>query len=66
MAIILDEFASLHGTKARIGQLLKVREHMEQAIKYSPQDATSYYLLGEWHYSCSSVSWFERNIASTE
>jgi regulator of microtubule dynamics protein 1 len=37
---------------------------MENAITYAPDDATSYYLLGEWHYTCSTISWFERNIAS--
>lgn len=60
----MDEYACLHGTKARISQLLNIREHMEKAIQYSPTDPTCYYLLGEWHYSCASVSWIERNMAS--
>lgn len=63
-AILLDAVSTLKGTKERVLQVLNVREHMEQAIKYAPDDATSYYLLGEWHFSCYQVSWIERKIAS--
>lgn len=37
---------------------------MEEAIKLMPEDGTSYYLLGEWHYSVAMTSWVEKNIAS--
>lgn len=37
---------------------------MQEAIKLMPKDATSYYLLGEWHYSVSMTSWMEKKIAS--
>lgn len=36
---------------------------MQDAIKYSPTDPTSLYLLAEWHYSCYNVSWAERQVA---
>ncbi|RWS08668.1 hypothetical protein B4U79_11525 [Dinothrombium tinctorium] len=62
-AILLDAVSSLEGTKARIAQLLNVRQHMERAIELTPNDPTSYYLLGNWHFSCHQVSWIERNIA---
>lgn len=63
-AILLDEVSSLKGTKERVLQVLNVRTHMEKAIEFAPNDATSYYLLGEWHFSCYQVSWWERKIAS--
>ncbi|XP_074602306.1 regulator of microtubule dynamics protein 1-like [Brevipalpus obovatus] len=63
-AIVLDEYASLHGLKARISQLMNFKNHMEKAIKYSPNDPTSHYLLGEWNFSCANVSWVERNVAN--
>lgn len=63
-AILLDAVSTLKGTKERVLQVLNVREHMEKAVEYAPNDATSYYLLGEWHFSCYQVSWWERKIAS--
>lgn len=29
-----------------------------------PTDATSFYLLGEWHFSVAMTSWMEKKIAS--
>lgn len=63
-AILLDAVSTLKGTKERVLQVLNVREHMEKAVKFAPNDPTSYYLLGEWHYSCYQVSWWERKIAN--
>lgn len=63
-AILLDAVSTLKGTKERVLQVLNVRDHMEKAIEYAPTDATSYYLLGEWHFSCYQVSWWERKLAS--
>lgn len=62
-AILVDEAAAKKGTKERIKQLLVVKDHMQKAIKYSPTDPTSLYLLAEWHYSCYNVSWAERQAA---
>lgn len=63
-AILLDAVSTLKGTKERVLQVLNVRQHMEKAVEYAPFDATSFYLLGEWHFSCYQVSWWERKIAS--
>lgn len=63
-AILLNAVSTLKGTKERVLQVLNVRNHMEKAVEYAPDDPTSYYLLGEWHYSCHQVTWFERKIAS--
>lgn len=63
-SILIDAVSSLDGTRARIEQTLKVKHHMEEAIRLMPTDGTSYYLLGEWHYSVSMTSWVERQIAA--
>lgn len=63
-AILLDATSTLKGTKERVLQVLNVRQHMEKAVEYAPTDATSYYLLGEWHFSCYQVSWWERKLAN--
>lgn len=63
-AIVLDAASALDGTRSRIEETLNVRKHMEEAIKLMPNDATSYYLLGEWHFSVATTSWMEKKIAS--
>lgn len=63
-SILLEATSSLKGIKERVLQVLNIRNHMEKAIEYAPNDATSYYLLGEWHFSCYQVSWWERKLAS--
>lgn len=63
-AILLEATSSLKGTKERVLQVLNIRNHMEKAVEYAPTDATSYYLLGEWHFSCYQVTWWERKFAS--
>ncbi|XP_054153950.1 regulator of microtubule dynamics protein 1-like [Oppia nitens] len=63
-AILLNAVSSAKGTREKIQQVLNVRTHMEKAIKYSPNDPTAHYLLGEWHYSCNQVSWIERKVAA--
>ena len=63
-AILIDAVSSLEGTRSRIEQTLRVRKHMEESIRLMPEDATSYYLLGDWHYHVSMTSWVERQVAS--
>ncbi|CAG2102253.1 unnamed protein product [Medioppia subpectinata] len=62
-AILLNAVSTLKGTREKVEQVLNVRIHMEKAVKYSPNDPTAHYLLGEWHYSCNQVSWVERKLA---
>lgn len=37
---------------------------MEEAIRLMPDDPTSYYVLGEWHYTVSTIGWAQKKIAS--
>ena len=53
----------MKSTREKIEQVLNVKQHMEKAVKYSPNDPTAHYLLGEWHYTVNQVSWVERKLA---
>ena len=44
--IILSSIGDFEGTKARIGNSYKVKEHWEKAVELNPNDATSHHLLG--------------------
>ena len=63
-AILIDAVASATGTRERIEKTLVVRHHMEEAIRLMPKDATSHYLLGEWHYSLATTGWATRRLAA--
>ena len=63
-AILIDSVSSLQGTRSRIEKTLIVKKHMEEAIRLMPNDATSYYVLGEWHYTVSTIGWAQKKIAS--
>ncbi|KAK0161636.1 hypothetical protein PV327_010089 [Microctonus hyperodae] len=64
IAILLDSKSSYEGMKERLKQLYTVKQHMMEAIKLNPHDATTLYMLGNWCYSVSDLAWYQRKIAS--
>ncbi|KAK7866595.1 hypothetical protein R5R35_010430 [Gryllus longicercus] len=64
-AILLDAHASYAGIKARINELLNVKNHMVRAAELNPKDATTLYMLGSWCFSIADMPWYQRKIAST-
>ncbi|XP_033217577.1 regulator of microtubule dynamics protein 1-like [Belonocnema kinseyi] len=64
MAIILDAKSSCEGLQSRLNQLYNVKKHMMRAIELNPSDATTFYLLGNWCFQISELTWYQRKIAS--
>lgn len=64
MAIILDAKSGYEGMKSRINQLHNVKKHMLKASELNPADATTLYLIGNWCYQISDLTWYQRKIAS--
>ncbi|KAK6184772.1 hypothetical protein SNE40_007169 [Patella caerulea] len=64
-AILLDYTAEYEGTKVRILNSYKVKEHFLKAIKLNPKDATSIYSLGYWCFVFADLPWYQRKLAST-
>ncbi|XP_051159562.1 regulator of microtubule dynamics protein 1-like [Leptopilina boulardi] len=64
MAIILDAKSGFEGMKSRINQLHNVKKHMIKASELNPKDATTLYLIGNWCYQISDLTWYQRKIAS--
>ncbi|XP_073957836.1 regulator of microtubule dynamics protein 1-like isoform X2 [Choristoneura fumiferana] len=62
-ALLLDARSSQIGIKERINQLENVKKHMDLAVTYNPNDATTLYMLGEWCYQVSEMPWHQRKIA---
>ncbi|KAJ9581839.1 hypothetical protein L9F63_003908 [Diploptera punctata] len=64
-AILLDMRASYDGIKARVKELENVKTHMMRAVELNPKDATTFHMLGFWCFNISSMTWFQKKIAST-
>lgn len=64
MAVFLDAKSSHEGMKARITELLTVKNHMLRSSELNPKDATTLYMLGSWCYKISDLAWYQRKIAS--
>jgi len=62
-AIISDTVAQQEGTKARIRQSYIVKQHFERALELEPFDATTWHLLGVWHFSVADLSGISRLAA---
>ncbi|KAL3110622.1 hypothetical protein niasHT_016974 [Heterodera trifolii] len=63
-AILLDRTAELEGNKARIAKAMEVKAHFERALELNPTDATTWHLLGVWHYELADLSTHKRWLAS--
>ncbi|CAL1543847.1 unnamed protein product, partial [Lymnaea stagnalis] len=62
--ILLDYTAEYEGTKQRIANAFKVKEHFMKAIELNPKDATTLYCLGYWCFLFADMAWYQRKIAS--
>uniref|UniRef100_A0A183CHB5 Regulator of microtubule dynamics protein 1 n=1 Tax=Globodera pallida TaxID=36090 RepID=A0A183CHB5_GLOPA len=63
-AILLDRTAELEGNKARISKALEVKSHFERALELNAFDATTWHLLGVWHYEFADLPSHMRWLAS--
>ncbi|RZF36825.1 hypothetical protein LSTR_LSTR012703 [Laodelphax striatellus] len=65
MSVLLDARSELDGIKVRISNLEKVKQHMLEAVKLNPRDATTFYMLGSWCYQIADMPWYQRKVAAT-
>lgn len=65
MAVLLDSKSGLDGVKARVSQLENVKKHMQRAVELNPEDATSWYILGEFAFGLAELPWYTRKIVAT-
>jgi tetratricopeptide (TPR) repeat protein len=65
MSVLLDAKSGLDGLRERVGQLHNVKYHMEKAVELNPEDATSWYILGEYAYGLADLPWYSRTAMTT-
>lgn len=62
-AILLDYIGEIEGNKSRIQKSYEVKEHLERALQICSSDATTWHILGIWHFSFADMSYATRLIA---
>jgi len=62
-AIILSGVSEQEGTKAQITKSYEVKAHLERALEIEPLDATTWHILGFWHFSFADLSTLQRYAA---
>ncbi|BFZ12631.1 hypothetical protein BsWGS_15669 [Bradybaena similaris] len=62
--ILLDYTGEYEGTKQKIANAFKVKEHFLKAIELNPKDATSMHCMGVWCFTCADLPWIQRKMAA--
>ena len=63
--ILLNSVGEIEGSKVKIKNLPKVKEHWMKANELNPNDGTALNLLGRWCKGIVEIDWFSRQIANT-
>lgn len=63
-AIHHGQIGEAEGTEQKIKNSYGMRDHTLLAIKYDPEDAGNYHVMGRWNYALADLSWIERQVAS--
>ncbi|KJH45021.1 hypothetical protein DICVIV_08947 [Dictyocaulus viviparus] len=62
-AILLNYIAEMEGSKSRLQKSREVKEHLERALQICPGDATTWHILGVWHFSFADMGYTTRLVA---
>ncbi|XP_062501305.1 regulator of microtubule dynamics protein 1-like [Corticium candelabrum] len=62
--ISLSDVGDYEGSKAKINDAYRIREHFVKAVELKPEDPLSHYLLGKWCFEVTDMPWLVRKIAS--
>eukprot|EP01116_Phalansterium_solitarium_P006070 TRINITY_DN18386_c0_g1_i1.p1 TRINITY_DN18386_c0_g1~~TRINITY_DN18386_c0_g1_i1.p1 ORF type:complete len:236 (+),score=105.11 TRINITY_DN18386_c0_g1_i1:92-799(+) len=63
-AILLSSVGDLLGTKEKLQNAFKIKEHAVKAATLKPDDSTAQHLLGRWCFSVANIGFIERKLAS--
>ena len=63
LSIALGRIALDAGAKERIRLSKEIKQEVDLAIKYDPNDDIAYHVLGRWNRKLSNLSWIEKGFA---
>uniref|UniRef100_A0AC34QZK1 Regulator of microtubule dynamics protein 1 n=1 Tax=Panagrolaimus sp. JU765 TaxID=591449 RepID=A0AC34QZK1_9BILA len=62
-AIIINYVGELEGTKSQIRRSYDMKVHLERALEINPLDATTWHILGVWHFTFADMPTYQRLAA---
>lgn len=63
MAMAWAQIGSISGAKEKVAAFSETKKYADLAIKYKPDYAEAYHLLGKWNYDLSNLSGIEKAAA---
>ncbi len=57
--------SSFEGYKKQISNAYLIRDEFTRASELNADDALCYFLLGEWCYTVSEMTWMQKKLAAT-
>ncbi|WP_212005838.1 hypothetical protein [Chitinophaga sp. HK235] len=63
MAVAMGRMALISGAKEKVASSKDVKKYAELAIKFNPNLAQAYHVLGKWNYEVANLNVFERGAA---
>ncbi|KAA2239673.1 hypothetical protein F0L74_26130 [Chitinophaga agrisoli] len=63
MAVAMGRLALISGAKDKVAASREVKKYAELAIKFNPNYAQAYHVLGKWNYEVANLNFIEKNAA---
>ncbi|SJZ70223.1 TPR repeat-containing protein [Chitinophaga eiseniae] len=63
MAVAMGRMALISGAREKVAASKDVKKYAELAIKFNPNLAQAYHVLGKWNYEVANLNVFERGAA---
>jgi len=63
MSVAMGRMALISGAKEKVAASREVKKYAELAIKFNPNYAQAYHVLGKWNFEVANLSFLERNAA---
>uniref|UniRef100_A0A2C9LHB6 Regulator of microtubule dynamics protein 1 n=1 Tax=Biomphalaria glabrata TaxID=6526 RepID=A0A2C9LHB6_BIOGL len=65
MAIVIGSITQYLPVQEQIKNAYVIKDHIQAAMKYKPNDFLPYHMMGRWCYSVYMLTWVERKVAAT-
>ncbi len=64
MSVAMGRMALISGAHDKVAAAREIKHYAEAALKYNPQHAGAWYVLGLWNYNVANLNFFERAAAN--
>ncbi len=65
MAVAMGRMALISGAKDKVGASRDIKNYVDLALKYNPNHAGAWHVLGKWNYEVANLNFAERAVANS-